>query len=208
MHLDSEHHTGVYQSEFYLQWALEDLDSFDNMELTYMHSVEPVMRIVEKGRGGGIKRLIARERFRKHQETSDYTIHADYEDFDDVDHGFDMLMADHQCWAIYFDGPGLEWVPEIEDCMDALEAILAREENTLVVLIDVHGGNTYVVRSPYIAEGRFHPDAGYYAFDEVVSFGEHPGHNTHEAYALTPEILEAAAEIQKTLEGYENEHAG
>ena len=107
---------GAYVHDFYLHWAVEDeLDRIDNLELSYMQIISPLVMIAQRAKKGGAHRLIAREQFRTTTEQSAWVIDGRFEDFADDDAPFDMLMCEDHHWVIYFDGPGIVWTHDIDE---------------------------------------------------------------------------------------------
>ncbi len=193
MLLDSanEPHIGAYAHDFYLHCMLEDLDRIDNTDITLNEVYGPLMAIAEEGKRGGAHRLIARERFRTSVEQSLWFVHADFEDFEDRDQVWDLIMEEDIYWVVYYEGPGITMQRNVKDGDSVVRALLDDAENTLIVAIEYSKGFIYVLRSPETSVGRMWKSEdvdGHYhehPFEEVVVFGEdHPDFHTVEGYAL------------------------
>jgi hypothetical protein len=205
-----EPRVGAYVHDFYLHWAVEeDLDRIDNLELSYMQIISPLVMIAQRAKKGGAHRLIAREQFRTTKEQSDWKVDGDFEDFADDDAPFDMLMGESYHWVIYYDGPGIIWTHDIDGGNEVVQALLSDPENTLIIAIENCRGFIYVLRSPHKSLGRLrmndrydHFNSGEHPFNEVAVFGDdHPEYQIVEAYSLPPDHIRYAAELCEREEG-------
>ena len=172
---------------------MEGLDHYTNVDIMYHKGVHPLREITERGRKGGIKRLIAREQFREAIAESDYYITGEYEDFEDPYTCFDTLVDEEMYWIIHFDAGDVDF-EEVEDAGDIIDQLQSDEECRLIVYEEAQIGFFYVLKSDFLDHGRLNTmdqGLGVHVFDEVVVFDDdHPDYQDTLGNAFPPDVVE------------------
>ena len=193
---------GAYQDSWMLHQALDEdgsLHQVTNLDVLYAGVIAPLSDIAAEGRKGGIRRMIARSRFRQSTEDMITGITSDdFESFTD-ESGPEVCMDGEQIhWCLWHDGDGVDYV-EItkgDECsVDLLVQYLLASQCTLIVYAECCSGWLFVLRSEFTAFGT--PDdamSSHYGFCKVVI--QNTGDDHTEGLSLSPDMLASASALE------------